>query len=186
MKNNKGISLIEILIVLAILGIFSAISYPHFNKKRYIIKSDAMNLWTICSRAKSEAVKRNRILYVGIDGKDVDFYTDNQLVNSYYLNYFNIHTDSVTGGELGGKEVPKIIPDEVIQQCGGILPGCQSIEDWYKSFEGKYYEYIFSFNQMGITNAEILLKLEVDNELLDTLNINFIGTIKTVLYTNEI
>lgn len=189
MQNEKGFSLIELLIVIAILGIVSAIGYSYFDKDKYITKSDAMKLHFICNRGKSEAVKRNKKLFVGINNKNIDFYVDNMLIDSRYLDYFIIYTDSVDGGELGGKESPNIetcgingtLPDTVCNECG-VAPGCKEYDDWKKSFEPTEYEYIFSFNQLGITNEEILLQFEKDKKLINVIKISLMGYIKTVLY----
>jgi hypothetical protein len=182
MKNERGISLVELLVIMSIIAIISAFGYPYFNKTKYVIKSDALKLFNINHLAKSEAVKRNAVLYIGINDKQIDFYVDNELIKSNYLDHFRIYTDSVTGGELGGAEVPTLTPFEIIEQCNGNMVDCQAYIDWRLSFEPIEYDYIYSFNQLGVTQKEILLKLIIEYKTVDTLFISFIGTIRSVIY----
>lgn len=219
MKNNKGFSLIELLVVISILGILSSVAYVRFNKKKHIVKSDTMKLYTINSRAKNEAVKRNKTLYVGITEKDVDFYEydkvvtinadDNdesndedyiqtKLIGTHSLDYFGIYTDSVSGDLLGKnpEEYDKINcdtanpkPSNRYDSCNGNMTciaeekkKCDS--DKQLLITGKEYDYVYSFNHLGITEQEIELKLQVDDKFINVININFIGIIKTVLDYN--
>ena len=61
MKNSKGFTLIEVLIVIAIIGVLSAIAIPSISSwlPNYRLKSAARDLYGAAMKAKGEAVKRN-------------------------------------------------------------------------------------------------------------------------------
>jgi len=61
MKNSKGFTLIEVIIVVAIIGIMTAISIPAISGwlPNYRLKAAARALYGAAMKAKGEAVKRN-------------------------------------------------------------------------------------------------------------------------------
>ena len=61
MKNSKGFTLIEVLIVVGIIGIMAAIVIPSISSwlPNYRLKGAARDLYGAAMKAKGEAVKRN-------------------------------------------------------------------------------------------------------------------------------
>jgi len=64
--NEKGVTAIELLVVVAILGILSAISIPAFSSwlPNYRLKSSTRNIYDAMNLAKLSAVKSNNVAVV--------------------------------------------------------------------------------------------------------------------------
>ena len=80
MKNSKGFTLIEVIIVVAIIGIMTAIAIPSISSwlPNYRLKGAARDLYGAAMKAKGEAVKRNVncALTFGQDGNAYIVYAD--------------------------------------------------------------------------------------------------------------
>ena len=61
-KNQSGVTLIEVVVVIALLGILAGFAYPNFKSwiPNYKLKAAARDLVSNFQRAKMEAVKRNK------------------------------------------------------------------------------------------------------------------------------
>jgi type IV fimbrial biogenesis protein FimT len=75
--NKKGFTLLEMLIIITIIGIIAAMTYPAFNSMvaNYRLRNVAFELLTDINKAKIEAIKRNAFV-------SFNFNTDN---NSYII-----------------------------------------------------------------------------------------------------
>lgn len=70
MKTNKGFTLVEMMIVLAIIGVLSAIAYPSYiNQMMKSRRTDAMGVLNICVNQLEKFHLANRT-YVGAAGTD--------------------------------------------------------------------------------------------------------------------
>lgn len=76
---NRGFSLIELLIVIAILGILSAVVGVSMNAADAKLRSEVFNLASRFKQAKYEAMKRGRNVYLDFD------FDANTVIDSYTL-----------------------------------------------------------------------------------------------------
>ncbi|MCW5199375.1 prepilin-type N-terminal cleavage/methylation domain-containing protein, partial [Desulfobulbus sp. F1] len=78
-KNTAGFSFVELMVVIALIGMLSAIALPSLlgslSEKR--LKNAARNLYSDMQRARLQAVKKNKKLFVRFSdgaGNKNDFY----------------------------------------------------------------------------------------------------------------
>ncbi len=84
-RDNRGITLIELVVVLSLLAIIAGLAYPAVNKwiPNYRLKAASRELYSNLQKAKMEAIKRNRYVAitfnVPISGATYDYivYVDN-------------------------------------------------------------------------------------------------------------
>jgi len=91
-KNQSGVTLIEVVVVIALLGILAGFAYPNFKSwiPNYKLKAAARDLVSNFQRAKMEAVKRNKWVVVSFTPGT---YSSSGMVGSY-----QIFVDDGTGG----------------------------------------------------------------------------------------
>ena len=72
--NQRGFTLIEIIIVIAILGILGAIAMPSFNvwRQNAQVRSDARLVMGALQQARVEAITRNESVTMDFDGNGWD------------------------------------------------------------------------------------------------------------------
>lgn len=86
MKNCRGFSLVELLVVLAVLSILCCISYPSLAgmSSRAKLKGEAMGLAGLLQKAKLEAVKFNAPVVVELQRENYRIFCDNSRFKGYY------------------------------------------------------------------------------------------------------
>jgi len=100
MRGNSGVSLVELLIVVIIIGIFSAVAIPKFSQwlENYRMNAEAQKVYFDLMLAKTNAVKTNSNVIVNF----------NTATNSY-----TIHNDANNNGvQDSGERVKQVWLDD--------------------------------------------------------------------------
>lgn len=179
--KNKGFTIIEVMIVIAILAIISGISIHVIRNILYKYKSDTLTLYSYLLKAKSVAIKRNKNIYVGIDKSGIiDIYENNNKIFYFKLEYNKNIYSNLSGGILGRKNLPET-PQYIKDKCNGIsLLECEDYKNWVDLYAGKEYDYIFIFSPVGVINKEnISINVVGDKNII---NITHYGSIKINYY----
>jgi Tfp pilus assembly protein FimT len=79
MVNQKGVTLVDVVVVLGIISFFSAIGYPSFSNltERIAFKAEVSNLVGWLKKAKSEAIKTNSFAVIEINPNGYKIFLDN-------------------------------------------------------------------------------------------------------------
>jgi prepilin-type N-terminal cleavage/methylation domain-containing protein len=78
MKNNSGFTLVELLIVIALIGVVAAIGVPNFSTwlPNYRLKAATQDLYSNFQKAKLAAVKRNENTVVRFPSSGYTIFVD--------------------------------------------------------------------------------------------------------------
>jgi type IV fimbrial biogenesis protein FimT len=112
MRNNKGFTIIELMTVIGILSILSAIAIPGFIgwRSNAQLGRAARNVYSTFQKAKSESVRRNENCGVEFRANDFVIYIESNLVDEFG---FDAGTDEVIQ-TINWSEYPgvELDPDE--------------------------------------------------------------------------
>ncbi len=98
MMNKKGVTLIEMLVVIAILSIIAIISVPQYNKwqRKYSIEDDTKTIYVIIQKERTKAFTQKISVDIIINGKNVTIKENGAAVESITLkNSFSSDTISI-------------------------------------------------------------------------------------------
>ncbi len=98
-NNNKGITLIEIIVVVAIVAIILGMSVPYYTKwkKRVSIESDTKRIYGVIQNFRSKAFAEKTEYKVKLSDKKVEIYQNNKPIYSLSLeNNFKFTGSSTT------------------------------------------------------------------------------------------
>ncbi|MCP3933614.1 MAG: hypothetical protein GY705_31490 [Bacteroidetes bacterium] len=78
MKNNRGVSVLELIICLSIISILGGISTPAFikHKDNIILKAEVRKIVECLHKAKIEAIKTNSSVVFHLDGRNYSVFVD--------------------------------------------------------------------------------------------------------------
>ena len=112
-QGSTGLSLIELLVVLAIIAILAGTALVYINTDGYRLRAEANNLKSTLQEARMEAVKRNESVTVVLDPEwyrvEMASDSDDILVHYNLRENIGLHckemgeltTDSITFGSIG-------------------------------------------------------------------------------------
>ena len=112
-QGSAGLSLIELLVVLAIIAILAGTALVYINTDGYRLRAEANNLKSTLQEARMEAVKRNESVRVVLDpewyrvelvsnsDKVLGHYTFSGDIGLYSKDMDGLTTNSITLGSLG-------------------------------------------------------------------------------------
>lgn len=92
MKNKKGFTIIELIVVISIIGIISIIAAPHFaNTNVFQENSDVNQVKFLLKTAQKIAIAQRRDIYILVNGQQVDLcYTNtNPCPNNELVSFQN-------------------------------------------------------------------------------------------------
>ncbi|CAK8712433.1 hypothetical protein KKHLCK_01450 [Candidatus Electrothrix laxa] len=165
-KVVQGFSLVELMLVIALLGVVSAISIPAFLRSlpEYRLRNAARNLYTDLQKARLLAVKENRKVTVRFNEAGEYYYIDNN-----------------ENGTAGYKEWN---PGEIridLTDYGGVIFGKGgAIKNWNKELINRIVPYQdISFKTIGTaTSASIYLQYQSESVITYAVTTTSYGTVK--------
>lgn len=171
-KNEQGFSFAELMTVIAIVGILSAIALPNFLRslpeKR--LKNAARNLYADLQRARLLAVKENRRVDVLFNINDND--SDN---NTYHFE--DDPSSDTEYGNWNSDEFGKKLAD-----YGEVYYGCTADKDLDADTRVTFVNNAVQFTNTGTANQGTVylqyLPPENDQEVCYSVNVTTFGGIK--------
>lgn len=156
--NNKGFTLVEVMMVVAIMGILAGIAFLSIDSKPFRQRAAARELFSVFHLAKMEAIKRNSTVSVGVNDKDYAVWCKGQRLSTGSFNQtISVDSANIASGGVNKTTPPTVVPqavqDQITNQCGGQLVNCQPLIDYLKPFAGTVYNHLTEFNSRGLIST---------------------------------
>jgi len=156
--NEKGVTLVECMMVVSIIGILSAIAYTSIDTKPYRQRAAARELYGIIHCAKMEAIKRSSTVSLGINNNDYTIWCQGKkILTGQFIAPISVDSDDIASGGVNKTAPPKVIPPDIqykiTHECGGQLVGCQPLLDYLAPFAGTVYKHLTEFNSRGMVSS---------------------------------
>lgn len=152
-NNEKGFTLVECMVVVAIIGILSSISIMHFNSATYKHRAVVSLIRSKLQLAKMEAVKTRQPITFATNIGSIDIYIGTNYHNTINLEYGAIiDSPDIPLDTVGAKTPPKVVPQSVMDKCTPPTPiaECTALIDYLHGFEGRSYPHVTVFDPRGL------------------------------------
>lgn len=181
--NQKGMTLVEVMVVVAIVGILSSIAALHLNRDSYKLRAMASNIRGTLQAVKMESIKTRENVSFGFNNTNksvIDIWVSGNFRKSINLDYgVVIDSVNVPSGKIPDKAMPTSVPQSVMDQCTPPTPlaQCQALIDWGNQYKGKSYDHMIIFNSRGMVLSYGKFNIILNGNKI-SFDVNMVGNIK--------
>ncbi len=150
LANNKGFSLIEVMVVIAIMGIMATFAIPHFDRSKYALRGDVSTFRSLCHHAKMLAVKTGRPASIVMFDGGYAVVSSEGMKGKHLLSGWTTMTSDTPSGSAGtdsANYAPTTIPAEIVAQ------GEAAMTEWFSQFDtdsNNNYDHLTTYDPRGL------------------------------------
>lgn len=158
--NSKGFTLVEVMTVVAIIGIMSTIAIHYISKSPYKQRAATRDFYSNVQKVRMEAIRIRSDISFGINDNSnvIDVYDDKGFRKSIALPYGStISSKDVPSGALDTHELPKLWPSYLYDKCDALGYGpslasyksCPEVIKYFDYHDGTKYDHVTTWSSLG-------------------------------------
>lgn len=161
-QNNKGVTLVEIMTVIAIVSILAGIAYANIDVKSYRQRAAARELYSNCQYAKMLAIKMNRPVTLAVNSSKYDLWVNNTIHRSNPVTAsITLNSSDIPGGNIGaipdttpnGFTVPPSCYSIALESCPEFIAYVAMKKAAEEAAAGFNYDHLTTYDPRGIIAA---------------------------------